>query len=163
MIGNVDFSDGERRKIDALLQKLNPESVASSGSTLSSWISERTGIPKRSVSAYLANQTRERNLKLRELDDNKRERIEELLLRGIPYRYEQTGVRVSEWISKRTKIPIATISAYIANLSRTKNRVLIVESTFESIEDKSESKHLEQLLRICNWNGAIKSRIEKLS
>jgi len=88
--------------------------------------------------------------------------IEQLLKQGRPREAVDHGISISEWISNNAKISEGRVAAYLANLSRTKNGVLIIETTFESREHMSEAKHLRELLRIYNWNGTTKSYIARV-
>ncbi len=85
-----------------------------------------------------------------------------LLRRGLPRTAQREGISVSGWIAKKTDIYQGSIEAYIAFLSRTKNRLLIVENTSESIEKKSEGKHLQELFRIFDWNSSVKTRLQPI-
>jgi hypothetical protein len=159
----VVFSKEDGQRIETELGKINWTRLKKNKIVLSELIEKRTGIPKPSVMGYLSNRTKRITAELRKLDPAKRSQIERLLLKGRPKKIRDAKISTSEWIHRETLIPERTIAGVIANLSKTKNKITIIESTFDSVEEKSESKYLAELLRIYNLTGAVKPNPLKVS
>jgi len=128
-----------------------------SGLSLSEFVSAKTGIRKERVAGVIAGFIRAWH------DDPKsmQKAIQRLLHKE--FQKKPKGMSKSEWLSKEIGIPKGEVAANLATLSRTENRLLVIDATFESRERKSEGKHLKELFRIYDWNGTVHSNPVKVS
>lgn len=123
----------------------------------SAWIESKIGIPRTQVAKQIQELQMKKYGRDTPLTEEQKKRIEEELFKGVPQEFAEEGVSPAHWVSRVTHIHERKVAGWISELSKTKNRVLIIDTTSPSREHKSESNHLYELLRIYDWNKAIKS------
>jgi hypothetical protein len=152
---NKDLAEKEKEKIERLWLRAPLEKPLDMKDSL--WIESKTGIPRTQVARQLQELTVKKYGRNTPLTEGQKKLIEENLLLGVPQESAEAGLTPALWISHVTHIYERKVAGWISELNKTKNRVLIVDTTSPSREHKSESNFLHELLRMYNWNGAIAS------
>jgi len=139
-----DLTEKEKEKIEKLWLRAPLEKPLDMKDSL--WIESKTGIPRTQVARQLQELTVKKYGRNTPLTEDQKKLIEENLLMGVPQEFAEAGFTPAVWVSYVTHIYERKVAGWISELNKTKNRVLIVDTTSPSREHKSESNFLHELL-----------------